>query len=70
MKCPLFMIPISESGVLDREKADECIQGECAWWDVDQVRCAILVLARVAVSIDNRLIYINRNIPHEPQNKR
>ena len=27
----------------------DCVEEACAWWDVDEAACALLVLARMAI---------------------
>jgi len=67
MKCPLWFI--GRTAVIPKEGADigDCLQGECAWWDIDQEKCAMLLIARALQNVDTRLIHIARNMPTELQ---
>lgn len=55
MKCPLLLPIIYQLGGLPDGNEDECYQVECAWWDTNQGRCAIL-------SMESSLRYLKHNL--------
>ena len=64
MKCPLF-------GMYDHERkgnavavAPDCLEGECAWWDEDDERCAFRSLVGELRVIMVHLGEIYRKMPH------
>ena len=46
MKCPL--LKIARAGLISEaaRPLDDCMEKECAWWDEEFKRCAVLVLAK------------------------
>ena len=47
--CPILQVAVSvrlAAGSVPMEDAVYCDGPECAWWDADKERCAVLSLAR------------------------
>lgn len=67
MKCPLLDHYEGEGGVAEKHLVDDCLRWECAWWNGDNNRCAIYLLAMAsqcaAVSINDVKSAIQRGQP-------
>ena len=50
--CPL--LSISES------TWNDCVEGRCAWYDVDNCRCAIIGLARLSQAVHGDIASVRR----------
>ena len=67
MKCPLFVMVASR---VERSRGIayiECIKEECAWWDSDNSRCAVLSLYVEVDTLTNLFGEMTRKMPHEGQ---
>ena len=62
MKCPLMRIPITVKGVADREKIDDCIKEECAWWNKDREVCSIKLVAGSVYDLWYKLTQIEEKL--------
>ena len=49
MKCPLFYAACISKDLEGREDEDDCLNGECAWWDTTLKTCAV---SRIANRLD------------------
>jgi len=67
MKCPLMRIPITVKGVADREKIDDCIKEECAWWDKLCQSCSVYEISRSLMGIFDVLVDIKDKMPPDEQ---
>jgi len=63
MKCPLMRIPITTKGAADREKIDECIKEECAWWNETNGNCGVLQLCKSIYYIGTHVAQIEVKMP-------
>ena len=65
MKCPLL------KGEIKLEDADvtmdfiDCLKEECAWWDEDFGRCAVLAVAKELAYMNAGQTAILNKMPHE-----
>ena len=62
MRCPLIMVNRTWGGEEQGLEGDRCIKEECAWWDNNSDRCAILELSRLGNAIGNSLGNIAREM--------
>lgn len=50
MKCPLMQNKqvnyAGEYGRTERASFGDCIEGNCAWWDLENLQCAMHTIAR------------------------
>lgn len=48
MKCPLSITGEMARGGAFTGAAADCMQAECAWWDIENSQCAINFLSAIA----------------------
>jgi hypothetical protein len=62
MKCPLKHTLVEATEELRRWEDDDCLQAECAWWDVKNTRCAMLGILCGLDDLFNQLDRLNDGI--------
>ena len=55
MKCPLFCQGMTERDLKDPSITTDCLEEECAWWDMIDKSCVIFRQSRTLLAIENRL---------------
>lgn len=63
MRCPLLTIASCVVWQNDKVVWTDCQEGACAWWDMPQGECAVLVLARMLVGLHVNLHNISEALP-------
>ena len=59
MKCPLLCMGKFAVGEITQDELSDCLQAECAWWDVKNTRCAMLGILCGLDDLFNQLDRLN-----------
>lgn len=67
MKCPLtYKEKVSYYQGRDYG-IEDCLKGECAWWDADNGRCILLTIGSKLAYLHSAIKDIRDKMPHEGQ---
>lgn len=63
MKCPLKRVKYLWPSGSEECLFEDCLKGECAWWDDTMKQCSVRVLAQFTVGASVYLHNISENMP-------
>jgi len=67
MKCPLFCIgDFTKTNILECPSFD-CLKEECAWWEPNDGRCSVVVLAQFIAGMGMNISRMVEKMPRERQ---
>ncbi|GAI93181.1 unnamed protein product [marine sediment metagenome] len=58
MKCPMLQRYLIQGENEALEVFDDCLKEECAWWDEEKHRCAVLGIYKMIYAVHRRLVSI------------
>lgn len=67
MKCPLLTIGIVNPSGLRKGKWNDCLKGECAWWDSGPDCCILKSATYILLALSQEMAEIKEKIPHAGQ---
>ncbi len=65
MKCPLVWYQDYEKGVPSGFRYGDCLQEECAWWDVEDNCCCVYTIPLGILHIYKTLVEISQKMPKD-----
>ena len=66
MKCPILHHKKRDPDVFPGEEFEDCLEAECAWWDIIYSRCIVLSAGKYLGGLCKALGSIARRSPPAP----
>lgn len=67
MKCPIISAGVAADPNIGAYSGTDCLKEECAWWDSNNERCSVLVMALRIENLSDTLDTIEKKMPHVGQ---